>query len=150
MKTQYHETAGGVVVDPSGRMLVIVRDIEREGHMVHEVRLPKGHIDPGETPEEAALREVGEESGYAALEVIADLGSCHSAFDFRGKHHERDERYFLMRLTDPRRGEPQPTGPEEALFHPEWLESAQAAAQLTYESEREFARRAMEVMRQNA
>ena len=146
MKTKHHETAGGVVIDPSGRMLVIVRDIEREGRIVHEVRLPKGHIDPGETPEQAALREVGEESGYAALQIIADLGSCHSTFDFRGAHNERDEHYFLMCLTDSRRGVPQPTGPDEALFHPEWLDPAEAATQLTYESEREFARRAIESM----
>jgi 8-oxo-dGTP pyrophosphatase MutT (NUDIX family) len=143
MKTKHHETAGGVVVDQAGRMLVLVRDIEREGRMVHEVRLPKGHIDPGETAEQAALREVEEESGYGALEIIADLGTCHSSFEFRGKRNERDERYFLMQLTDPHRGTPQPTGPEEALFRPEWLDPAQAAAQLTYESEREFARRAL-------
>jgi len=147
MNTQYHETAGGVVVDASGRMLVIVRDIERDGRTVHEVRLPKGHIDAGETPEAAALREVEEESGYGALEIIADLGSFHSAFDFRGRHHERDERYFLMRLIDSRRGESRPTGPEEALFHPEWLDPAAAAVQLTYESEREFGRRAIETMK---
>ena len=53
MKAKHHETAGGVVIDPSGRMLVIVRDIEREGRVIHEVRLPKGHIDPGESAEVA-------------------------------------------------------------------------------------------------
>ncbi len=146
MKAEHHETAGGVVVDPSGRMLVIVRDIERGGRMVHEVRLPKGHIDPGETPEQAALREVEEESGYGALEIIADLGVCHSTFTFRGRRNERNERYFLMRLTDPNRGAPQPTGPEEALFQPDWIDPNLAAAQLTYESEREFARRTIEAM----
>jgi 8-oxo-dGTP pyrophosphatase MutT (NUDIX family) len=147
MRTKHHETAGGVVMDQSGRMLVIVRDIEREGRMVHEVRLPKGHIDPGETAEQAALREVEEESGYGALEIIADLGSCHSTFDFRGRQNERDERYFLMRLTDPRRGAPRPTGHEEALFQPDWIDPAEAATQLSYESEREFARRAIEALR---
>ena len=147
MKPKYHETAGGVVIDASGRMLVIVRDIEREGRVVHEVRLPKGHIDPGETAEEAALREVEEESGYAGLEIIADLGVCHSTFTFHDRLNERDERCFLMRLTDPNRGAPRPTGPDEALFQPDWIEPATAAAQLTYESEREFARRAIEYLR---
>ncbi len=146
MKAKHHETAGGVVIDPSGSMLVLVRDIEREGRMVHEVRLPKGHIDPGETAEQAALREVEEESGYAAPEIIADLGACHSTFEFCGRRNERDERYFLMRLTDPHRGAPRPTGHEEALFQPEWLDPAAAVTRLTYESEREFARRAMEAM----
>ena len=147
MKTKHHETAGGVVIDASGRMLVIVRDIEREGRVVHEVRLPKGHIDPGEAAEEAALREVEEESGYTGLEIIADLGVCHSTFTFRDRLNERDERYFLMRLTDPHRGAPRPTGHEEALFQPDWLEPAAAAAQLTYQSEQEFARLAIAALR---
>ncbi len=147
MKTKHHETAGGVVIDSSGQMLVLVRDIERGGRMAHEVRLPKGHIDPGETAEQAALREVEEESGYGALGITADLGACHSTFDFRGMRNERDERYFLMRLTDPHRGAPRPTGHEEALFQPAWIAPAEAAIQLSYESEREFARRAIAALR---
>ena len=147
MKVKHHETAGGVVVDAAGRMLVIVRDVERDTGTVHEVRLPKGHIDPGETAGQAALREVEEESGYAFLEIVADLGSLHSTFEFRGTRNERDERYFLMRLTDPRRGAPRPTGHEEALFEPEWIDPGEAVARLTYESEREFARRAIRALR---
>ncbi len=147
MKTQHHETAGGVVLDTEDRVLVLVRDIEREGRLVHEVRLPKGHIDPGETDEEAAMREVLEESGYGALAIEADLGHATSEFDFRGKHHIRQERYFLMRLTDPKRGAPQPTGPEEALFEPAWLPLEEAASQMTYTSERGFIARARDHIR---
>lgn len=144
MKTKHHETAGGVVLDAENRVLTIVRDVAREGRVVHEVRLPKGHIDPGETPEEAALREVGEESGYWELEIIADLGVAYSEFDFRGKYHTRNERYFLMRLTSPaRRGMQVKPGSEEALFHPEWRDLARAAAEMTYASEAEFIRRAI-------
>jgi len=142
MKVRRHQTAGGVVLDGADRVLVIVRDVERGGRVVHEVRLPKGHIDPGETDELAAVREVGEESGYLHVAIIADLGHAHTSFDFRGRHHERDEHYFLMRLTSPQRGAPQPSSKEEALFEPDWMDLDAAAAQLTYESEREFVRRA--------
>jgi 8-oxo-dGTP pyrophosphatase MutT (NUDIX family) len=144
MTSKHHITAGGVVLDDRDCVLTLVRDVERDGGQVHEVRLPKGHIDPGETPEAAALREVREESGYAGLEIEVDLGTAHSEFDFRGKHHTRDERYFLMRLTRPERQAPEPTGPEEALFSPEWLELEEAEKRLSYASEREFARRARE------
>ncbi len=143
MKTKYHETAGGVVINNENRVLVLERDVNREGTIIHEVRLPKGHIDPGETPQQAALREVWEESGYAGLKIIADLGEAHSTFDFRGKHHERNERYFLMRLTSQDRGAPHPDeGSEEALFQPAWLPLPQAENLLTYPSEQDFIRRA--------
>jgi 8-oxo-dGTP pyrophosphatase MutT (NUDIX family) len=145
METIHHETAGGVVVDDAGRILVIVRDVPRNGAVVHEVRLPKGHIDPGETPEAAALREVGEESGYWAVSISGDLGSAHSEFDHGGRHHTRNERYFLMGLTSPVRGEPRVhPGSEEALFEPQWLSPEEAETAMTYPSEREFVRRARE------
>jgi 8-oxo-dGTP pyrophosphatase MutT (NUDIX family) len=42
--------------------------------------LPKGHIEPGETPEEAAVREVQEEAGVRAA-VIARAGESEYALD---------------------------------------------------------------------
>lgn len=144
MKTRHHETAGGVVIDAQRRVLVIERDVQRDGRLVHEVRLPKGHIDPGETPEQAALREVGEESGYWDLEIVADLGTARSEFDFCGKHHVRDERYYLMRLTSSEnRGQKMHPGSEEALFRPKWLDLDHAACSMTYSSERDFITRAI-------
>lgn len=143
-KVKQHIVAGGVVMNAAGRMLVLTRDIKRQGRAVHEVRLPKGHLDAGETDEEAALREVGEESGYWDLEILADLGWARSEFDFKDRHHVRDEHYFLMRLREETRGAPQPSGAEEALFQPEWLDTGEAESALTFPSEREFARRARE------
>jgi 8-oxo-dGTP pyrophosphatase MutT (NUDIX family) len=149
MKTRYHKTAGGVVLNAAGQVLALERHVEREGRPVHEIRLPKGHIDPGETPEQAAMREVCEESGYCQVEIIADLGTAQSAWDLKGKHHEREERYFLMRLTaDTRQAQSFGPGSEEALFEVRWMALAQAAESMTYESEREFVRRAMDTMDQ--
>lgn len=51
--------AGGVVFDSQGQVLVLRH---RRGEWV----FPKGHIDPGETPLQAALREVEEEAGVRA------------------------------------------------------------------------------------
>lgn len=149
MKTEKHYTAGGVVVDAEGRMLALERDVQREGGIVHEVRLPKGHVDPGETDEQAALREVREESGYAGTEIVADLGKASSEFDFRGKHHVRDEHYYLMYLTSPEPGAQEPVGEEEALFKPVWFEPHVAELCMTYPSERVFIRRARAWIRVN-
>ena len=106
-------------------MLLIERWVERNGEIVHEVRLPKGHVDPGETDEQAARRETCEESGYCAVEVLADLGTIVTEFDKlrrrRTEHVRRTEHYFLMRLTDEHRSEPNFQSADEARFQPKWV-----------------------------
>lgn len=108
-----------------------------------EVRLPKGHIDPGETPEIAAVRETTEESGYAELHVEASLGV--QVVDFvqpvTKRRIIRNEHFFLMRLLG--RGTIE-RHPFEFQFHPEWMDVETAAAELTYPAEREWLRRAVE------
>ncbi len=54
--------------------------------------LPKGHIDPGETPEIAALRELAEEAGVVG-EIIAPL----SVRYFKRAEKEANILYFLIR-----------------------------------------------------
>ncbi len=101
--------AGGVVADGAGRLLLI-RD--RNGFWT----FPKGHIEPGETPEAAAVREVREETGVAAR-PLAPLGVTRYTND-RGV--AREVRWFLMRGEGPLRLEAGLTGggffeAEEAL-----------------------------------
>ena len=141
-----YKTAGGVVINKKQEILTLARTVMRDGGPVEELRLPKGHIDPGETDEEAAMREVGEESGYWQVEIIADLGESHSSFELDGVRYERDEHYFLMRLTDERRSAPQPVSAEEALFSPCWFEAAEAPMKLTYPTEGMMAQRACDVI----
>ncbi len=141
-ETVVYKTAGGVVINKDSEILALARQVVRDGILKDELRLPKGHIDPGETDEEAAVREVGEESGYWLVEIIADLGEGHSSFSVDGVHYERDEHYFLMRLTEERREAPQPVSAEEALFSPCWLAAKEAVNQLTYPTEQVMAQRA--------
>ncbi len=110
-----------------------------------EVRLPKGHVEPGESVQAAALRETREESGYVNLVLQADLGTQVVEFDHRGRHVVRTERYFLMTLADG--AESTPSGGEEQ-FEPAWLTWDEALASLTFEAEREWARRARRMTRQ--
>ena len=144
MKTKHYRAAGGVVLDTRGKVLLIERDVMRNGTLLHEVRLPKGHVDEGETDEQAAMRETCEESGYGALAVLADLGECRTEYDHNGKHYVRDEHYFLLRLTSPEwQGPDVDPDSEEALFSVKWARDFdEAEALLTYASEKDFAARA--------
>ena len=61
------QSAGGIVLNSERKILVV--------NQTHDSwSLPKGHIDPGETPLEAAKREIYEESGIKKLKYIKDLG----------------------------------------------------------------------------
>ena len=134
-KIRRYIAAGGVVVEDE-RVLVL-RWPSRD-----EIRLPKGHVEAGETVLEAAMREVSEESGYSRLEIEADLGSQRVEFDDEGRRVVRTERYFLMRLA----GEAErPSDSGEAKFDPVWLTWDEALEVLTFEAERNWVRRARRV-----
>ncbi len=77
--------AGGLVFNPAGEVLLL-RD--RNGYWV----FPKGHVEPGETPEQTAVREVAEETGINAR-VVDELGLTSYKND-RGEL--REIRWFLM------------------------------------------------------
>ncbi len=83
MRAIRYPSAGGVVVDGE-RVLVLLRPSR------DEIRLPKGHVERGESARQTALREVIEESGYAQLEVAADLGRQVVEFDYQDAHIVRD------------------------------------------------------------
>lgn len=148
MKTVAYRAAGGVVLDANRRVLLLEREVERNGTPLHEVRFPKGHIDPGESDEQAAIRETCEESGYCELDIVADLGWARSEYNFMKKHYVRDEHFYLMRLRSAVfRGADVDPNSEEALFCVRWADDLHQAEQLlTYDSEKEFARRARNVL----
>ena len=140
----HYQAAGGVVVDPNSRVLMIERTVDG----VHEVRLPKGHIEPYERPEDAACREVCEETGFCDLEIRADLGWRTVEFDRADATVVRDERYYLMALVSDRRQAPHFVSEREALFHPLWVEDFEAAERLlTFEAEKDVMRRAQTAIR---
>jgi ADP-ribose pyrophosphatase YjhB (NUDIX family) len=122
--------AGGVVL-VENKVLVLGRPGRQE------VRLPKGHVEEGEELTEAAMREVGEESGYSNLRIIADLGVQQNEFNYDGKHFIRQEYFFLMALTDAVKTA------GEAEFQPKWLWFEDAIEQLSFQVEKEWVRRAL-------
>lgn len=140
METVTYVAAGGVVAH-DGRMLLLNRPSRGE------VRLPKGHVEEGETRAEAALRETIEETGFAELAIVADLGEQVVEFDYQGKHYRRTEHYFLMRkLGDGQ--EPRPPH-DEVDFQPDWVALDEAPGRLTFTAEQDVAHRAITVYRED-
>ncbi len=137
-ETRRYRAAGGVVVY-RGQVLLLDRPSRKE------VRLPKGHVEPGETELEAAIREVREETGYQRLRVVYDLGVQQVEFDnpYDGHHYIRQEHYFLMCLEEMAQA---PRPPGDAQFTPFWAPLTEAADLLTFESERSVVRRAQTVV----
>jgi len=135
---QTYAAAGGVVVDAAGkRILVLLRPGRLGPDGQPEVRLPKGHIESGESREQTALREVQEEAGLSGLAILADLGQQTVEFDWQDSHIIRDESYFLMALA----GDEDTLCPEKQ-FERLWLTWEEALARLTFEAEREWVRKA--------
>lgn len=135
-----YTAAGGIVVDAErNQVLVLVRPDRHSLEGMPEIRLPKGHIEPGEERADAALREVQEEAGLLGLEIVADLGHQTVEFDWGDIHYVRDESAFLM-IWRANSG----TCPPEAQFQPVWLSWPEAQSRITFESEREWLKRASE------
>jgi 8-oxo-dGTP diphosphatase len=116
--------AGGVVIR-DGRVLLVHRP------EYDDWTIPKGKLDHGESWEDAALREVEEETGLACR-LVADLGETRYP-DRRGR--DKVVRYWLMEEAD--------SAPDEAGFVPNhevdevrWLRPAEAATLLTYRHDR--------------
>ena len=80
--------AGGVVVNDSGETLFI--------HRRGKWDLPKGKLDPGESPQKCAEREVSEETGVKKPKVKKHLLDTYHTYDENGKHYLKETSWYLM------------------------------------------------------
>jgi 8-oxo-dGTP diphosphatase len=122
--TEVVRAAGGVVrrAGPDGDEVILVHR-RRYGDWT----LPKGKLEPGETDEDCAVREVAEETGLRC-ELLGELAST-TYVD--GKGRPKRVRYWAMR---PLEGEPRPVPPE--IDEVRWVPLEQARRLLTYEHDR--------------
>ena len=75
-------SAGGLVIDFSGTQGLLIGRVDLKDATRERLlwSLPKGHIESGETPEEAALREVMEETGIGNLVIAGKLDSTYHIY----------------------------------------------------------------------
>jgi 8-oxo-dGTP pyrophosphatase MutT (NUDIX family) len=131
--TAHHRSAGGLVVAGERILLISTQNGRRW-------QLPKGHIEPGESAEEAAVREVREETGVTGR-VLAPLPSVEYWYVEKGQlrvHKKVD--YFLLEYVSGNAAE----FDAKEVSGAEWFGWEEGLARMSYENERRVARQAQE------
>ena len=115
--------AGAIAVKTDGpaTQFLVVTAKKNPAHWI----FPKGHIDPGETPEQAALRELEEEAGVQGV-VVGPVGSS----TFRSGDEEIEVQYYLVRAVA--------ESPSEEARQRRWLIQEEARAWLTFDDLRDL------------
>ena len=91
-------SAGGLVVDTTGKLGLLIGRRDQKDTSGKRIlwSLPKGHIEEGETPEQAALREVHEETGIESV-IEKSLGVIDFWFMAGGKRIHKTVHHYLFR-----------------------------------------------------
>lgn len=123
------EAAGGLVRNELGQLLFIFRRGKWD--------LPKGKLDQGESPKEAALREVQEECGLRELSIIADHGDTYHTYVLKKKGILKHTYWFDMFSNSKEELVPES---EEDITEARWFNKDRLAEPLanTYASIREL------------
>ncbi|HQU93835.1 MAG TPA: NUDIX hydrolase [Pyrinomonadaceae bacterium] len=137
MESVYQVSAGGVahrVID--GRIEIVVIKTSSEGRW----QLPKGMIDPGETAEIAALREVHEEAGITC-EIIEPIDVIEywfvAAFDGPTKRYHKKVHFYLMKYLN---GDV--NDHDHEVVEARWVTIVEASRMLAFDTERELIEKA--------
>ena len=128
-------SAGGVVVRDRECVVIVPTRRAADGRRV--LALPKGHVDPGETPDATALREVREEAGVEST-VREELGDVRYFYMRDGRRIAKVVTFFLL---DYAAGSVDDHDHE--VEEARWMGLDEAATSLTYRGERDMAARAL-------
>jgi 8-oxo-dGTP pyrophosphatase MutT (NUDIX family) len=129
-------SAGGVIVRDGADCVVIV-PTRRAANGSKVLALPKGHVDPGETPAQAAAREVREEAGVEGR-LVGDLGTVRYWYMRSGRRIAKHVDFFLFEYLGGDTADH-----DQEVEEARWMPLAEAATALTYAGEREMAARAL-------
>jgi 8-oxo-dGTP pyrophosphatase MutT (NUDIX family) len=135
MDVEREFSCGGVVVRETDCIVIVpTRRAVRGGQVL---ALPKGHPENGESPADAAVREVREEAGVEAT-VREKLGDVQYWYQRDGLRIAKTVTFFLL---DYVAGEVDDHDHE--VEHARWIGLEEAARSLSYKGERDMAARAL-------
>jgi ADP-ribose pyrophosphatase YjhB (NUDIX family) len=135
-------SAGGLVVDHAAGTAAVIGRLDRRGRLLWS--LPKGHIEAGETAEEAAVREVEEETGIIGR-VVAPLGTIDFWFVAEDRRVHKTVHHFLLRALGGELSDEDVEVSEVA-----WVPLGELESRLAYADERRLIRRATELLEETA
>jgi 8-oxo-dGTP pyrophosphatase MutT (NUDIX family) len=138
------EFSAGVVLTRRMRGRSWFAAVRPQGKKAGLWALPKGLVDPGETPAETALREGLEETGVVAR-LGPKLGDVRYVYTWQGERVFKVVSFFLAHAVRGRIGE-LPPGMEIEVAEARWLPLDDGPRLLAYRGEREMAARALEVL----
>ncbi|HVE92639.1 MAG TPA: NUDIX domain-containing protein [Actinomycetota bacterium] len=135
-------SSGGVAVSTEGQIphVALIRTTSLKGRTVWGI--PKGAVEPGETPQQAAVREVLEETGLR-VEVVSELEPLNYWFAWAPEQvrYRKTVHMFLMRVTG---GTPVPQ--LEEVEEVRLVPIQEAMRKVTYTSERKAVRAAAAIV----
>jgi 8-oxo-dGTP pyrophosphatase MutT (NUDIX family) len=133
-------SAGGVVVR-DGQVAVIV-PVKRASDGSRVLALPKGHFEDGETPLEAAEREVREETGVDVA-PLGELGEARYSYRRGGRTIGKSVTFFLFSYEGGDTADH-----DEEVEEVRWIALREAGQALTHAAEREIVGRALAALEQ--
>ncbi len=131
-----------VSVEDGEPVAALIGRLDRRGRL--RWSLPKGHIERGETTEQAAVREVAEETGISGR-ITARLGSVEYTFVAEGRLIRKRVHHFLMEALDGELSDADVEVTEVA-----WVPLTDLSRRLAYAGERRLVRRAVEMLAESA
>lgn len=120
----------------------LIGRLDRRGRL--RWSLPKGHVELGETTEQAAVREVAEETGISGR-ITARLGSVEYTFTAEGRRIHKRVHHFLMEAVAGELSDADIEVTEVA-----WVPVDQMHGRLAYAGERRLAERAAQLLADSA
>jgi len=135
-------SAGGVVIrrGEGGLQVLLIKDSYRNWGF------PKGHLEPGEGAERAAVREIAEETGLKDLVVHGPIRDIDWFFRFRGRLIHKTCTFFLVESLS---GEAVPQK-DEGITEVRWQPLEEALRTVSYANAREVLREAGQMAAQLA